>query len=388
MSFKNSNLNTDMDVSLEWGDYENWEEYDNDDVVVNHQEVSDQDDEYDTDFENNRSYISGKFKSFSAPKPLTLRLSNKIAEVVDDKKEDDGKEFEEYKEVMKTRLTWLTKPTVIAYDSDDSDFEETKLVTISDDDDYPSLSSEMFKKNKVKKEKVLNNEEPSSSLPDEIGWKSANKKKKKNDEQPISSIEFTKPCSNWIEGTKCNRKGCTYAHTEKELKINYCNFKNCNAVIEKDGYFSNKNGDRFCCKIHRHESVDNFLERLGVKKNKTNIIPEELKYALSLLSSEKYIEFEGVKHFGQLSSNKEESKKKEKTQMCRSIKNKTNCPHKNNCRYAHNFNELVVSLCGFNEKCRGVSVNKGTYTNSVDGKVCCYRHPGETKDNYRKRVRV
>jgi hypothetical protein len=144
--------------------------------------------------------------------------------------------------------------------------------------------------------------------------------------------------------------------------------------------------------------VDNFLERLGVKKIKMvkHDIPEELNYALSLLPKEKYIEFEGVKYFGQIKCDiiekkekTEEPKKKEKTQMCRSVKEKTKCPHKSNCRYAHNFDELVVSLCGFNEKCRGVNQdNRGNYLNATNGKVCCYRHPGETKDNYRKRVNV
>ena len=388
MSFKNNNANTDMDNSFDWGDYENWEEYDDNE---NNVQVSDVDD-YDSDLEDNRSYISGKFKSLSAPKPITLKLSKKITNVIEKKDEDEEKNFEEYKEVMKTKLTWLVKPTIIEYDSDDSDCDQviSKPITISEDD-YPTLSSEIFKKNKIKKEDVVIINEESSSLSDEVGWKSIDKKKKKDEQTP--SVEFTRPCATWVEGKKCNRKGCTYAHSKKELKITDCSFKNCNIVIEKDGYFSNKNGDRTCNKIHRQESVDNFLERLGVKKNKIgnhDYLPEELKYALSLLPTEKYIEFEGVKHFGKLLSVvKEEPKKKEKTQMCRSVKEKTKCPHKNNCRYAHNFNELVVSVCGFNEKCRGVIMDKkGAYTNSVDGKVCCYRHPGETKDNYRKRVRV
>jgi len=389
MSFKNNNANTDMDNSFEWGDYENWEEYDTV-KLQDDQEFSD--DEIDQ-LDDNRNYISTRIKSLSAPRPIVLTLTKKNIEVVDNNTKDEGKDFEEYKEVMKTKLTWLTKPTIVEYDSDDSDLEEEqpKLESTISEDDYPSLSTEIFKKNKVKKEDSFLTKKEDSFSPD---WKSVEKKKKKVEkDEPFSSVEFTRPCATWIDGTKCHRKGCTYAHSEKELKINDCSFKNCNIVVEKDGYFSNKNGDRTCNKIHRHESVDNFLERLGIKKNKisNHALPEELQYALSLLSTEKYIEFEGVKHFGKLSVTniKEEPKKKEKTQMCRSVKEKTKCPHKNNCRYAHNFNELVVSVCGFNEKCRGVVMDKkGAYTNSVDGKVCCYRHPGETKDNYRKRVRV
>ena len=189
MSFKNDN---DIDNSFEWGDYENWEEYDNENIVVNNQ-VSDVDD-YDSDLEDNRIYISGKFKSFSAPKPITLKLSKKINNVIEKKDEEDKKDFDEYKEVMKTKLTWLAKPTIVEYDSDDSDYGEvvSKPITISEDD-YPTLSSEIFKKNK-KEEVVIKKEEPSLEN-DVVGWKSIDKKKRKNEkDEPVPSVEFTRPC--------------------------------------------------------------------------------------------------------------------------------------------------------------------------------------------------
>jgi hypothetical protein len=400
MSFKN-NANADMENSYEfdeWGNCDEWDEHDNSLLQEEYFQEFPNVDDYD-DVEDSRRYVTGKLNHISAPKPIAFKSIIKIDKRIN-KDEDvvDNSELVEYKEVMKTKLNWLTKPTVVEveYDSDDSDFEETKPLKSSiSDDDYPSLSSELFKQKKTKKEVAKKEEVPRFSKDtDTTAWISVNNKKKKKEEKDTQiSFEFTKPCLTWIEGTKCCRKGCTYAHSEKELKINDCNFKNCNMVIENDGCFSNKNSDRFCNKIHRHESVDNFLERLGVKKTKVvkHNIPEELNYALSLLSKEKFIEFEGVKYFGQLSPDvkKEEPKKKEKTQMCRSVKEKTKCPHKNNCRYAHTFDELVVSLCGFNEKCRGISINgKGQYVNSTNGKVCCYRHPKETKDNYRKRVNV
>lgn len=387
-----NSIKTNMNDSFEykqWGDYENWDESDHDILLDEMNQFSE--DDYDNVIEDNRRYVTGRLKSFSAPKPISLKSMTKFDNEIIEK--EDEKQNDEYKEVMKTKLNWLKKPVVVEveYDSDDSDYEDAKpLKPVISEDDYPSLSSEIFKQNKkefVKKDSFFQKD-------DEIDWlKVSNKKKKieKDNDNSVSS-EFTKPCLTWIEGTKCNRRGCTYAHSENELKINDCNFKNCNMIVEKDGYFSNKNGDRFCNKIHRHETVDNFIERLGVKIVKHNI-PEELNYALSLLPKEKCIEFEGVKYFGQLQQSEipkiEEQKKKEKTQMCRSVKEKTKCPHKNNCRYAHTFDELVVSLCGFNEKCRGVNKdNRGNYLNATSGKVCCYRHPGETKDNYRKRVNV
>ena len=170
-------------------------------------------------------------------------------------------------------------------------------------------------------------------------------------------------------------------------------------VFEKEGRFFNNSNDKFCNKIHRNETRDNVLERIDVIR-KPNLekdflpsrIPEELVYALSLLSSDKYIEFDGCKYFGKVSvtnAKVEDPKKKEKTQMCRSVKDKTKCPHGNNCRYAHKFEELVVSLCGFNDKCRGIHKNeKGYYTNSTDEKICFYRHTTESKENYRRRTRI
>ena len=400
MSLKNYNPTTTIDSWEEW--------YNDDDMNEDNIEIFPEDDmneddnstllEDEYDIENNRLYVSKSIRTMNAPIPIDMTLTKKkVKPIVEKDNVNENQDSSEYIQ-MKTKLTWLNKPILVKIDDssdDDSDSEyvESVKITEKDDNDYPSLSSEMFKnKKKIFKEIKREKELAVKEVIELKGWKTivhSTKVIKKVVDNENVSLEFTKPCSSWIDGGgKCIRKNCKYAHSEKELKIINCSFSNCNLVIEKDGYFSNKNSDRFCNKIHIGEKVDNFFERIGLRKSIVGKIPSELEYALSLLSKDKHIEFEGVKYFGKLStkdaknSNDVKSdKQKEKTQLCRSIRDNVKCPHKNNCRFAHNFNELVVLDCGFNEKCRGVNSRQGKYTNSDNQKVCYYRHPNETKDN-------
>lgn len=117
------------------------------------------------------------------------------------------------------------------------------------------------------------------------------------------------------------------------------------------------------------------------KKNSKNI-PDEINYALSMLSSEKFIIFEGTKHYGMM-LNKQTKPNQEKTQMCRMNK-EHKCRNGNNCRFAHSFSELVINPCNFGEKCKCVKFQKDRYLNFGD-RICVYIHPGETKNDYYKR---
>ena len=74
-----------------------------------------------------------------------------------------------------------------------------------------------------------------------------------------------------------------------------------------------------------------------------------------------------------------------KTQMCKSITQNIPCPHGAKCRYAHNFNELKVQDCSYGKECKMVNFVSGEYRNSNNYKTCCYKHPGETKTNFMKR---
>ena len=57
------------------------------------------------------------------------------------------------------------------------------------------------------------------------------------------------------------------------------------------------------------------------------------------------------KAFDILSDKDKLKDKLKRTKICLSVINKTVCPHKNNCRYAHNIQELVVRDCLFKDEC-------------------------------------
>jgi hypothetical protein len=78
----------------------------------------------------------------------------------------------------------------------------------------------------------------------------------------------------------------------------------------------------------------------------------------------------------------------EKTQICRIYKENKKCPHGSNCRFAHHQSELVVNSCHFGEKCRSIRFNNKEYSNKNDKKICIYKHPGETINNYNKRNKL
>ncbi len=86
-------------------------------------------------------------------------------------------------------------------------------------------------------------------------------------------------------------------------------------------------------------------------------------------------------------SDKDKLKTKlKRTKLCLSVLNKNNCPHKENCRYAHKFEELEP--CLFSDNCRFIKKEKGTYVNISKTKICEYKHKNETESNYFNRITV
>ena len=75
-----------------------------------------------------------------------------------------------------------------------------------------------------------------------------------------------------------------------------------------------------------------------------------------------------------------------RTKLCLSIINKTICPHKENCRYAHKFEDL--EQCLFSDNCRFIKKDKGIYTNISKTKICEYKHKNETASTYFNRISV
>ena len=68
-----------------------------------------------------------------------------------------------------------------------------------------------------------------------------------------------------------------------------------------------------------------------------------------------------------------------RNKMCKSVATNNPCEHGENCRFAHNYDELVLSDCIFGTECKHVKrQSEGVYL-LLEGKYCNHKHPGETK---------
>ena len=74
-----------------------------------------------------------------------------------------------------------------------------------------------------------------------------------------------------------------------------------------------------------------------------------------------------------------------KTRMCNSVDMKEVCKHGDSCRFAHNLNELKISTCLFEDKCRFVKICDGKLLNN-GVKICNHKHPQESTEDFMSRV--
>jgi len=92
--------------------------------------------------------------------------------------------------------------------------------------------------------------------------------------------------------------------------------------------------------------------------------------------------------FAKLADRKALVQQLERTVMCRSVTQKTRCPHGKRCRYAHTLDELNKRECLYRHTCRLVQkASEGCYINTGK-KVCNGWHPQETEDSYCTRLRI
>jgi hypothetical protein len=293
--------------------------------------------------DDERSYVQG-IRQNSCPLNITRINDYMISEIIKKnelelEKEQIEKENELYQNNVVSKLSWFNKsPTK-------RKFENTIHNSIMDTDDYPCLGLNP----KKKKIETIIEKEPTPIVNEE--WIEIKKKEKKVVDVSKNIYTCTKLCSSIDSGKKCNNKICSYAHSIDELRINDCKFQNCNMVFSEDGYFFNTNKNKICNNIHSNESKTNYLERVSFQKN----------------------------------DEKQPFKKIEKTQLCKLFKEKK-CSHGNNCRFAHSFVELTVNDCSYGDKCKGIQLQNGIYVNMSTTRVCSYKHPYETKENYKNRV--
>ena len=183
-----------------------------------------------------------------------IELQEKIMKTQLD--EEEKRQLAEYKELMKNKLSWATMNKNVVQ----------VLNNKGDDSNYPMLSSKNFVKKPVIKEDMKVKESPISVHVDETGWTTVSNKERPIPEKVVS-YTFTKMCSTWFDGKKCNNKKCTYAHKIEQLRINNCSyFSNCNTVCEKNGRIINRSQDKICHKLHLNETRENFLQRVGIQK--------------------------------------------------------------------------------------------------------------------------
>jgi hypothetical protein len=76
-----------------------------------------------------------------------------------------------------------------------------------------------------------------------------------------------------------------------------------------------------------------------------------------------------------------------KTRMCKSVDANEPCQHGDECRFAHSLDELKISDCLFEQRCRFVRMSNGELIN-VDStkKVCSHKHPHENIETFMRRT--
>ena len=117
------------------------------------------------------------------------------------------------------------------------------------------------------------------------------------------------------------------------------------------------------------------VERTSHKK--TKVIT---KYILAPRSYEEETHLFRANAYETLADKEKIGKSLIKTRMCHSVDKKEPCPHGENCRFAHDLDELNVSDCLFHDKCYFVRMHNGVLCNHGE-KICRHKHPQETKQN-------
>jgi hypothetical protein len=74
-----------------------------------------------------------------------------------------------------------------------------------------------------------------------------------------------------------------------------------------------------------------------------------------------------------------------KSKMCSSVGKNEQCHHGEKCRFAHSLDELKISDCLFEQRCRFVRMSNGKLVNNGE-KVCSHKHPHETKETFMSRT--
>jgi len=117
------------------------------------------------------------------------------------------------------------------------------------------------------------------------------------------------------------------------------------------------------------------------KKTTTKILLGHRSYQDELREKEAYYDQENTSVYDILADKEKLASTLVKTRMCSSVDKNEECQHGENCRFAHSLDELKISNCLFEQRCRFVRVSNGTLVNNGE-KVCSHKHPHETKETF------
>ena len=258
----------------------------------------------------------------------------------------------------------------------------------------------------------------------------------------------TEMCKFFLRNPALCKRGveCNYAHSINELAVSACFYdKNCKLVIfTKNGCENRK--DKNCKFKHSTETLDSYFARIGLieKKNEVEPSTEKIRQITPVIhgSNRRWETNSNLKTVNQLEETgavpinkfrgwenlnkntvpkliivnnsleeetggiwktvtrkhkkelnvknvEERVNNNEKTQMCLSILKGEICKYNNKCNFAHSAQELKITECIFNEKCKlCIFTENGECVNKSNSNYCKFKHSIENTDSYFLRIGV
>lgn len=126
-------------------------------------------------------------------------------------------------------------------------------------------------------------------------------------------------------------------------------------------------------------------KNISAKKIPTKIMLGHRSYEDELHEKDAYYDNQRTGAYEILSDKEKLASSLIKSKMCSSVGKNEECQHGENCRFAHSLDELKISNCLFEQRCRFVRMSNGKLVNNGE-KVCSHKHPHETKETFMSRT--
>jgi len=169
-------------------------------------------------------------------------------------------------------------------------------------------------------------------------------------------------------------------------------FKDETTVSPKSSYenaFPSLGKEEKLCSKHPYKSdlesdfKTEVIHRSSGKKTQTKIILGHRSYEDELRQKYPYYK---QKDMSSNSANAEKlAESLIKSRMCISVDKNEKCQNGDNCRFAHSLDDLRISDCLFEQRCRFVRMSNGELINNGE-KVCLHKHPHENTNTFMRRT--